>query len=345
MGRARTVTKFHNWICITLDQLYLMLQFDRVLWELCDVFERFEEALNKGEIGEKDVRTSTMVVLSLVLGIPRNRIVRMLVESGLYSESYAEKAVRRHLEILARQLEEFTPYGMRAKRKRAGKGRWGRREVEKKAGRPPLVYSIERSYSLITMKIDERLGRLMALASVLSGSFPRLLKICVRMWFKLGILDDMVRCLNELLGERNLQLLDLKLEDGDVEKIIVKIEEWIDECFDSLVGPIREDASKLLIGKGGADRGKISPAISHGYVVAYHGGRPCYLGPLWDFWLSNLPETDLMEVIEAAFGRLLAAIKSVRDGSDRERRLRILEGKVEAMLHDVRKSLRPPPSF
>jgi len=231
-----------NSICITPAELYLMLQFDHALWKLCDLFEKFEkEILNKKDM-ERKMKTFTIIALSIVLGIPRNKMVRMLVESGLYKESYAEKAVRNYVKILAKPYE-LASYRVRSQTKKTEKGRWGRHEIEKKAGRPPLVFSVEKSFSLINIKMDERLGRLIGFASILSGSFPRLMKILVRMGFKLGILDEIVHCFQEFSKVHDLQPLNLKLEDTDIKK---KIEKEIDKYFNLLVEPIRKDALKSI---------------------------------------------------------------------------------------------------
>lgn len=83
------------------------------------------------------------------------------------------------------------------------------------------------------------------------------------------------------------------------------------------------------------------------YVFAYHGSTRCYLGPedgyvhaerLWSLGLSNLSATDLMDLMEAAFDKLIAVLDDVEE-KEKRRRLRLLKTRLQAMLESVSRRL------
>jgi len=78
------------------------------------------------------------------------------------------------------------------------------------------------------------------------------------------------------------------------------------------------------------------------YLFAYHGNRPCYLGPeglyvhaenLWKLGLTNLPTADVISLMSSAFNRYLAEVGREEDPHSRR-------AMVEQMREFLRKSLR-----
>ncbi|PUA32961.1 MAG: hypothetical protein B9J98_03495 [Candidatus Terraquivivens tikiterensis] len=82
------------------------------------------------------------------------------------------------------------------------------------------------------------------------------------------------------------------------------------------------------------------------YLFAYHGNRPCYLGPydsyvhaerLWGIGLSNVSDADLEDMLMEIFSRLLHKVRRA-EGEKKEKMVKELNEMLKQMhkkLQDV----------
>jgi hypothetical protein len=234
-------------ICLTPAELFLLIQYDRGIWELC---EEMEEALLKlQKLPAKKLVATFNTVKRLAFKSTRNEIIKEVINLG-YKESYAEKLVdgviRTFKELLGSRRD--MPLHITAEPKPVKKGRFGNpysrweqdRGEPPKPGRPPLEYKIEEHPKV---KLDERMEKLLGLVTLLSGSFIHYLKLSIS---SIKTIKIIISKLPEGAEERKmLSGLSEEIEKVDLEKL-GELEKHIEDWYRRLMEPVWKDAARIL---------------------------------------------------------------------------------------------------
>lgn len=220
-------------------ELYLLIQFDHMLWKLCDIFEGAWHELAK--CPAKRLKATSNVWLDLVSGSTRAEMVKDIVELD-YEESYAEKFVDKMIKKYRRLLKGSGVFHIKVKSEPI-KGQFGKPySRRRRSGRPTSKYKLEEHSKV---KPNKRMEKLPFLAILLSGSLVRFLKLCMRMMCEEPKMREV------LLGAaKKIFPVPLNELEESFQEIMVKgredLEKYIDEWYSKLMEPVWKELPSIL---------------------------------------------------------------------------------------------------
>jgi hypothetical protein len=241
-------------ICLTLAELYYLIQKDREIWGLCGIMEKMLSELPS--LSAEMLRAMSIILVGLMFGSTRAELVEKVSDTG-YGRSYAKKFVdgiiKRVRGLLGggpifRIAAEPEPVkGQFTKPYSRAYSRLGRPE----RGRPPLKYKLEEHYMT---KLSKRMEELVNLVTFLSGSSLRLQELFVKMLIEIVRRPELRKIFLEVL-EKEYSMPPDKLrefEENMVEKgddFVKQVEERLrsyKDLRDELVGSMEKEIHKIL---------------------------------------------------------------------------------------------------
>jgi hypothetical protein len=170
-----SVNFFPKEVRLMPGELYLLIQWDRMLWKLSEIIEEKLPVLQRLPV--ERLKVACTVWMGLVFGSARKEIIGKVKNLG-YTESYAEKLVDKMIAKYKKLLGECVMFHIKATSETV-KGQFGKPySRRRKPGRPPVKYKLE---ELFKVKENKRIDDLTLLIMLLSGSLVRFLKLCVKM--------------------------------------------------------------------------------------------------------------------------------------------------------------------
>lgn len=229
---------FPQEICVKPAELYLLIQFDRILWKLCDILESAWPELAKHP-AEK-LKAVGNVWFGLLTGSTRAEMIKGLTELG-YEESYAEKLVDKMTKKWRELLGRSGVFRIGAEPEPV-KGQFGKPySRRRRPGRPPAKYKL---IELPKAKPNKRMEELTCLVTLLSGSSERFIKLICRMILEESEIREALLALAgkifPMTPEELKKAFNEAMGDGkDLEK-------HIDDWYNKVLEPVWKEIPHIL---------------------------------------------------------------------------------------------------